>query len=166
MELYLGSIIEPIRKSIHNTLYFNSKHAPKTLGESMQKTQDLHIKHLYALGEDQQEPSTASLDILPDITVNEVTTCDNSGWYRNQREYSEYSQKFVGNTPTNKQLGQESDIQSTPQYKKLLQTANVVIIHGICRSGTNRQQKQKTTSHHNCYFTQQRLPQTFQKLTG
>ena len=29
MELYLGSVIEPIRKSIHNTLYFNSKHTPK-----------------------------------------------------------------------------------------------------------------------------------------
>ena len=28
IELYLGSIIEPIRKSIRNTLYFNSKHAP------------------------------------------------------------------------------------------------------------------------------------------
>ena len=34
MELYLGSIIEPIRKSIRNALYFNSKHAPKTLGGS------------------------------------------------------------------------------------------------------------------------------------
>ena len=44
MELYLGSIIEPIRKSIRNTLYFYSKHAPKTLGEAMQKAQDLHIK--------------------------------------------------------------------------------------------------------------------------
>ena len=37
MELYLGSIIEPIRKSIRNTLYFDSKHTPKTLGEAMQK---------------------------------------------------------------------------------------------------------------------------------
>ena len=36
MELYLGSVIEPIQKSIHNTLYFNNKHAPKTLGEAMQ----------------------------------------------------------------------------------------------------------------------------------
>ena len=30
MELYLGNVIEPIWKSIHNILYFNSKHAPKT----------------------------------------------------------------------------------------------------------------------------------------
>ena len=31
MELYLGSVIEPIRKSIHNTLYWHSKHTPKTM---------------------------------------------------------------------------------------------------------------------------------------
>ena len=73
MELYLGSIIEPIRKSIQNTLYFNSKHVPKTLGEAMQKAQDLHIKHLYAIGED-QDSVTSSSDALPEITVNEVTS--------------------------------------------------------------------------------------------
>ena len=72
MELYLGSIIEPIWKSIWNTLYFNSKHAPKTLGEAMQKAQDLHIKHLYAIGED-QDSMTSSSDVLPEITVNEIT---------------------------------------------------------------------------------------------
>ena len=44
MDLYLGSIIEPIRKSIRNTLYFNSKHAPKTLGEAMQKAKEGILK--------------------------------------------------------------------------------------------------------------------------
>ena len=73
MELYLGSIIGPIRKSIRNTLYFNSKHAPKMLGEAMQKAQDLHIKHLYAIGED-QDSVTSSSDVLPEITINEVTS--------------------------------------------------------------------------------------------
>ena len=72
MELYLGSIIEPIRKSIRNTLYFNSKHAPKT-GEAMRKAQDLHIKHLYTIGED-QESVTSGSDVLPEITINEVTS--------------------------------------------------------------------------------------------
>ena len=32
MELYLGSIIEPIRKSIRNTLYFNSKTRTEDIG--------------------------------------------------------------------------------------------------------------------------------------
>ena len=73
MELYLGSIIEPIQKSIWNMLYFNSKHAPKTLGDAMQKAQDLHIKHMYAIGEDQDSVISNS-DALPEITVNEVTS--------------------------------------------------------------------------------------------
>ena len=77
MELYLGSVIKPIRKSICNTLYWNSKHTPKTLSEAMQKAQDLHIKHLYSLGEDQQDSWE---NILPEITVNEMNTPDR-GWY-------------------------------------------------------------------------------------
>ena len=46
---------------------------PKTLGEAMQKPQDLHIKHLYVIGED-QDSVTSSSDVLPEITVNEVTS--------------------------------------------------------------------------------------------
>ena len=91
MELYLGSIIEPIRKSIRNTLYFNSKHAPKTLGEAMQKAQDLHIKHLYTISED-QDSVTNSSDVLPEITVNEVTSREDRGWYKNKRDFREHSQ--------------------------------------------------------------------------
>ena len=90
MELYLGSIIEPIRKSIRNTLYFNSKHAPKTLGEAMQKAQDLHIKHLYAIGED-QDSVTGSSDALPEITIKEVTAQEDRGWYKNKRDFREHS---------------------------------------------------------------------------
>ena len=92
MELYLSILIEPIRKSIRNTLYFNSKHAPKTLGEAMQRAQDLNIKHLYALGEDHQDPSMASSDGLPEITVNEMNTRDNRGWYKSICKDSKYSQ--------------------------------------------------------------------------
>ena len=90
MELYLGSIIEPIRKSIRNTLYFNSKHAPKTLEEAMQKVQDLHIKHLYAIGED-QESVTSSSDMLPEITINKVTSREDRRWYKNKCEFREHS---------------------------------------------------------------------------
>ena len=91
MELYLGSIIELIRKSIRNTLYFNSKHAPETLGEAMQKAQDLHIKHLYVIGEDQDSVASSS-DVLPEITVNEVTPREDRGWYRNKCDFQEHPQ--------------------------------------------------------------------------
>ena len=93
MELYLGSIIEPIRKSIRNMLYFNSKHAPKTLGEAMQKAQDLHIKHLYAIGED-QESVTSNSDMLQEITINEVTSREDRGWYKNKCNFREHSQNL------------------------------------------------------------------------
>ena len=61
----------------------------------MQKAQDLHIKHLYALGEDQQEVSTTnSQDVLPEIMVNEVNTRVTRGWYKNNRDFSEHSQNL------------------------------------------------------------------------
>ena len=106
MELYLGSIIEPIRKSIRNTLYFNSKHAPKTLGEAMQKAQDLHIKHLYAIGED-QDSVTNSSDVLPEITVNEVTSREDRGWYRNKREFREHSQNSREKSPQKREYSKQ-----------------------------------------------------------
>ena len=106
MELYLGSIIEPIRKSIRNTLYFNSKHVPKTLGEAMQKAQDLHIKHLYAIGEDQESVANSS-DMLPEITVNEVTSREDRGWYRNKRDFREHSQNSREKLPQKKEYSKQ-----------------------------------------------------------
>ena len=105
MELYLGRIIEPIRKSIRNTLYFNSKHAPKTLGEAMQKAQDLHIKHLYVIGED-QESVTSGNDVLPEITINEVTSREDRGWYKNKHDFREHSH----NSWEKERLHQKSDL--------------------------------------------------------
>ena len=102
MELYLGSIIEPIPKSFRNMLYFNSKHAPKTLGEAMQKAQDLHIKHLYAIGED-QDSVTSSSDVLPEITINEVTSREDRGWYKNKHDFREWSQNSRDISPKRKE---------------------------------------------------------------
>ena len=45
----------------------------------MQKAQDLHIKHLYVIGED-QDSVTGSSDVLLEITVNEVTSREDRGW--------------------------------------------------------------------------------------
>ena len=106
MELYLGSIIEPIRKSIRNTLYFNSKHAPKALGEAMQKAQDLHIKHLYAIGED-QDSVTNNSDVLPELTVNEETSREDRGWYRNKCDFREHSQNSREKSPQKKEYSKQ-----------------------------------------------------------
>ena len=64
----------------------------------MQKAQDLHIKHLYAIGED-QDSVTGSSDVLPEITVNEVTSQEDRGWYRNKRDFREYSQNSRESLP-------------------------------------------------------------------
>ena len=61
------------------------------LGEAMQKAQDLHIKHLYAIGEI-QDLVISSSDVLPEITLNEVTSREDRGWYKNKRDFREHSQ--------------------------------------------------------------------------
>ena len=60
------------------------------LGEAMQKAQDLHIKHLYVIGEDQQSV-TSSSDVLPEITINGVNSREDRGWYKNKCDFREHS---------------------------------------------------------------------------
>ena len=57
----------------------------------MQKAQDLHIKHLYAIGED-QDSVTNSSDGLPEITINKVTSREDRGWYKNKPDFREHLQ--------------------------------------------------------------------------
>ena len=53
----------------------------------------MHIKHLYASGEDQQEVHIMnSQEALTEITVNEANIRENRGWYRGNREFREHSQ--------------------------------------------------------------------------
>ena len=70
MEMYLGTIIPPICKSIKNSIFCGSKHAPNTVGEAMTKAQQLHVKHLYSMGteadEDQMKP-------VEDVVISEIS---------------------------------------------------------------------------------------------
>ena len=70
MEMYLGTIIPPLRKSIKNSLFWNSKHAPKTVGEAMVKAQQLYVKHLYSTGEEQDEDQKKPAE---DVVINEIS---------------------------------------------------------------------------------------------
>ena len=70
MEMYLGTIIPPLKKSIKNSLFWNSKHAPKTVGEAMVKAQQLYVKHLYSTGEEQDEEQKKPVD---DVIINEIS---------------------------------------------------------------------------------------------
>ena len=82
MEMYLGTIIPPLRKSIKNSLFWNSKHAPRTVGEAMAKAQQLYVKHLYATGEDQEEESNKPTE---DVVINEISRKYKSR-YRGRRD--------------------------------------------------------------------------------
>ena len=64
----------------------------------MQKAQDLHIKHLYAIGEDQDSVASSS-DVLPEIIVNEVSSREDRGWYKNKRDFGEHSQNSQEMSP-------------------------------------------------------------------
>ena len=70
MEMYLGTIILPLRRSIKNSIFWGSKHAPTTVGEAMTKAQQLSVKHLYASGEETEE-----IQVKPtnDVVINEIS---------------------------------------------------------------------------------------------
>ena len=70
MEMYLGTIIPPLRKSIKNSLFWNSKHAPRTVGEAMSKAQQLYMKHLYATGYEQEDEHTK---VGEEVVINEIS---------------------------------------------------------------------------------------------
>ena len=78
----------------------------------MQKAQDLHIKHLYAIGEDQESGANSS-DMLPEITVNEVTSREDRGWYRNKPRFSRTFTKLAGEVTAKEGILKAGDIQPT-----------------------------------------------------
>ena len=79
IEAYLGSLIEPIRKSIRGTLFWDTQYAPTTVGEAMRKAQDLHVKYYYTTGRKENIDSTKDT-----VVINEV------GAYRDEISSSRY----------------------------------------------------------------------------
>ena len=64
MEMYLGTIIPPLRKSIKN------KQAPRTVGEAMSKAQQLYLKHLYATANEQEDDHSKTGE---EVVINEIS---------------------------------------------------------------------------------------------
>ena len=78
IEMYLGTIIAPLRKNIKDNLFWNSKHAPRNLGEAMKKSEELYIKHLYSSASDFDEDSRKQNE----VTINEVSHGDRQDFRR------------------------------------------------------------------------------------
>ena len=70
MEMYLGTIIAPLRKSIKNSLFWNNKHAPRMVGEAMAKAQQLYVKHLYTTGDEQEDDHSKMGE---EVVINEIS---------------------------------------------------------------------------------------------
>ena len=86
MEMYLRTIIAPLRRNIKNNLFWNSKHAPKNLGEAMKKSEELYVKHLYSSATEQEEDYSNKKQ--QEVVINEVSY----GEQRDQRK-SRYEEK-------------------------------------------------------------------------
>ena len=69
IEAYLGSLIEPIRKAIRGTLFWDTQYAPTNLGEAMRKAQDLHVKYYYTTGRNENMDSTKET-----VAIHEIGT--------------------------------------------------------------------------------------------
>ena len=78
LEQYLGSVILPIRKSIRNNIYWQSKHAPKTL----RKAEQLYMKHIYAKGgaDSKQENETPAEVIINEATAQKTGQYSQRAW--------------------------------------------------------------------------------------
>ena len=92
MEMYLGTIIGPLRRNIKNNLFWNSKHVPKNLGEAMKKSEELYVKHLYSSAMDQEEEYANKKQ--QEVVINEVNYGERKDQrrprYEEKREKSNY----------------------------------------------------------------------------
>ena len=89
MEMYLGTIIPPIRKSIKNSLFWNSKHTPCTVGEAMSRAQQLYVKHLYATS-DQQEDDHGRMG--EEVVINEISRKFENRYRERRSDFCDSSQ--------------------------------------------------------------------------
>ena len=90
MEMYLGTIIPPLRKSIKNSLFWNSKHAPRTVREAMSKAQQLYVKHLYATSDEQEDDQTKTGE---EVVINEISRKFENRYRDRQSNSRDSSQK-------------------------------------------------------------------------
>ena len=110
----------------------------------MQKAQDLHIKHLYAIGEDQDSVASSS-DVLPEITVNEVTSREDRGWYRNKRDFREHSQNSREMSPQRREHSKKVTFNQ-PSGMRTANNSEYTILLEIRVSRTIIQGSRKATS--------------------
>ena len=120
MEMYLGTIIPPIRKSIKNSLFWNSKHTPRTVGEAMSKTQQLYVKHLYSTGDQQEDDHGKTGE---EVIINEISRKFENRYRDRRSDFCDSSQNRRDN------YSQEARTNETrwQPYKKFVKQASAKV---------------------------------------
>ena len=83
MEMYLGTIIMPLHSNIKDYISWNSKYAPKNLGEAMKKSEELYVKHFYSSIVDQEEYINKKQQ---EVVINDVNYGDRRDFRRERYE--------------------------------------------------------------------------------
>ena len=85
IEMYLDALIAPVTYPIRQSIYYDTKHAPKTLADTMRKAEDGYMKEIYTRGEYNLQDAVAEKT----VTVSEVNT--------NRKQAGEGSNQYYGN---------------------------------------------------------------------
>ena len=150
MEMYLGTIILPFRRSIKNSIFWGSKHAPTTVGEAMAKAQQLSVKHLYASGEETEEDQSKPTE---DVVINKISQKFQNKYQgrrddfrdssRNrqdsyeQRQWQQYGGRRNGNYSANYQSSPTTGAEDHNKQRRFDTSTNLV---SNSQQGTDRQQ--------------------------
>ena len=142
IEAYLGSLIEPIRKSIRGTLFWDTQYAPTNLGEAMRKAQDLHVKYYYTTGRSENIDGTGETVAIHEIGTHrdEISshkfnrTGENYGYNKDrQRGYQSQMWKSRG-----REAGKdEISSYKGPQHAALRNAYTQVLVNLIQHRMTN-----------------------------
>ena len=123
MEMYLGTIIPPICKSIKNSIFWGSKHAPNTVGEAMTKAQQLHVKHLYSTGTEADEEQVKQVE---DVVISEISQKFEDKYKSRRDDFRDSSrnrQNNYGQSQRRWQHGQQYESRKNFNYPPKYQTA-------------------------------------------
>ena len=85
IEMYLDALIAPVTYPIRQSIYYDTKHAPKTLADTMRKAEDGYMKEIYTRGEYNLQDVVAEKT----VTISEVNT--------NRKQSGEGNNQYYGN---------------------------------------------------------------------
>ena len=143
MEMFLGTIIAPLRRKIKDNLFWNSKHAPKNLGEAMKKSEELYVKHLYSSATEQEEEYTNKKQ--QEVVINEVSYGERRDQrrsrYEDKREKSNYHDGYERNESWNTNNKQAKRNSGKNSEKSFFPQTNSSDRHVTWVNGTNAGEK-------------------------